>query len=494
KRRSPSGIRRGTSKEEKTPVSLNTIRQRVERALTEPGQELGRWARFARFHVELWRFCGRRLRENNVMAMSAALSFRTIFALIPTLVLAFLVARSLGALEDSQRSLRAFLKASGFAQIAVMHEPEGATSRPSEAAETQPARVINVADEIQKVVDRVHGKLTFARLGPVGGALLVWTAITLLTTIERSLNRIFAAPRSRPLVRRVLLYWAALTLGPIALAAASYVGRQAMETFQHTPGVSWLLVSVGWMGPVVAGIVVLAGLYMLLPNTSVPFRAALGGALAAVPVWLLAKWGFAVYVRHFVATGNLYGVLGLLPLFMLWLNLSWLILLFGAQLAYTATNLATMRLAERGESAALGPSDLLAASIAIAQPFAAGRGPAGFEQVTAALNLPHESVRWLIDHLTRDGIVCTVDARSEARYMLARPAERIPVLEILELGDPQRYSPETGGRDPEIARAIQGIRARTRSSLEGVTLADVLAARARDSQQGLTAPADTPHR
>ena len=463
------------------------MRQRIERALTEPGEELGRWARFVRFHIELWRFCAYRLRENNVMAMSAALSFRTIFAMIPTLVLAFLVARSLGALEDSHRSLRGFLEASGFAQIAVMHEPESATSRPAETSETQPAEVINVADEIQGMVDRVQGKLTFARLGPVGGALFVWTAITLLTTIERSLNRIFGAPRSRPLVRRVLLYWAALTLGPIALAAASYLGRQAIETFQRTPGVSWLLVSVGWMGPVVAGIVVLAASYMLLPNTSVPFRAAFGGALVAVPIWLLAKWGFAVYVRHFVATGNLYGVLGVLPLFMLWLNLSWLILLFGAQLAYTAANLATMRLAEHGEGTALGPSDLLAASVAIAQGFAAGQGPAAFDQIKAMLNLPHESVQWLIDHLTGSGIICTVDARSGAGYVLARPPERIPVLEILALGDPQQYSPESGGRDPEIARAIQGIRGRAQSSLEGVTLADVLAARAPDSQRRLTA-------
>jgi membrane protein len=458
-------------------VSSDRIRQRIERALSEPGKELGRWARFVRFQIELWRFCARRLRENNVMAMSAALSFRTIFALIPTLVLAFLVARSFGALEDSKQSLRTFLEASGFAQIAVLHEAENVASRPGAAPESQPAEVINVADEIQAVVDRVQGKLTFDRLGPVGGALFIWTALTLLTTIERSLNRIFGAPRSRALARRILLYWAAVTLGPIALAAATYLGRQAIETFQDTPGVSWLLVSIGWIGPVIAGIVVLAALYMLLPNTNVTFRAAFGGALVAVPIWLLAKWGFAVYVRQLVVKGNLYGVLGLLPLFMLWLNLSWLILLFGAQLAHTAANLSTMRLAERAEQTVLGPSDLLAASIAIAQPFGAGHGPVAFDRIAATLSLPHESVQWLLDRLAEAGVVCAVDAQAESRYVLTRPAERISALQILELGDPNEYSSESGQCDPELARAIQGIRTRTHSSLASVTLADVLAAR-----------------
>jgi len=87
------------------------------------------------------------------------------------------------------------------------------------------------------------------------------------------------------------------------------------------------------------GILLLAALYKLIPNTRVQYRSAFGGALVAVPLWLLAEWGFRMYVGRVVGRGSFYGALGLLPLFLFWVNLSWLIFLFGAQLAHSAVNL-----------------------------------------------------------------------------------------------------------------------------------------------------------
>ena len=163
---------------------MDRLREHMERILTDPGQELGRWARFVIFQIELWRFCARRLRENNVMAMSAALSFRTVFAMIPVLVLALLVLKTVGALEDSKRSLRNFLDASGFGQIAAAHQG-GPTADPDTAeSATQPVETVNLADRLEEIVTEVEGKLTFERIGPVGGVLFIWTALTLLTTLE----------------------------------------------------------------------------------------------------------------------------------------------------------------------------------------------------------------------------------------------------------------------------------------------------------------------
>src|SRR5262245_24608837 len=107
-------------------MSTDPINAQVRRLITQPGQELGRLARFVHFQVKLWRFCAARLHRNNLLAMAAALSFRTIFALIPTLVLAFLVAGALGVLEDSKGSLRSFLEASGFSQIAALPDANDA--------------------------------------------------------------------------------------------------------------------------------------------------------------------------------------------------------------------------------------------------------------------------------------------------------------------------------------------------------------------------------
>ncbi len=480
------------------------IRANVDRLLSSPGRELGRAARFLRFQLALWRFCARRLRENNVMAMSSALSFRTIFALIPLIVLAFLAAKSLGVLEDSKRSLRTFLDASGISQIVVSQGPDDAAAPPPDASDAAAAE-INVADKIEEIVTRVEGQLTFQRLGPVGGALFIWTALSLLTTVEQSLNRIFGAPRSRALGRRLLLYWSAATLAPVGLALTTLAGQSAIRAVAEAPAIAWLVNIVGRAGPVLVGVLLLAAVYKLLPNTTVRLRAALGGAITATLLWLLAKWGFSSYVERYVVRGNLYGVLGVIPLFMLWLNLSWLIFLFGAELAHTAANLGRMQLAELAEHIVLGPADALAAVLAVAEPYAAGRGFATLDELAARLTLPETSVRWLLDHLIAAGLVSEVrSARDDAphrrffrftldepepRYALTRPPQRILVREVRDLLDPREATPPAADsvalaradapraddRNGRIAAAVARVQGQTRDALGALTLSDLLA-------------------
>lgn len=412
--------------------------------------------------------------------MSAALSFRTIFALVPALVLAVLVLKSVGVLEDSKQTLRRFLEGSGFTQIAVIESEEG-------AAETGPdaEKIVNVADEIERIVGRVESKLTFRRVGPVGVVLLIWTALSLLTTMERSLNRIFGAHRARPLGRRLLLYWSVLTLGPLVVLAAAYSGRQVAHTFQAAPGVSWILAAAGWGGPVLVGILVLAAVYKLLPHTAVRYRAAVGGAVIVAPLWLTAKWGFAVYVTKLVGTGNLYGALGLLPLFLVWVNLSWLIFLFGAQLAHTAAHLSSLYAAERSEQAALDPSDLLAAAIAVAEPFVHGHGPAELNRIADRLHLPSESVQLLLEWLVSAKVVCSVGSGTDVAYVPARPPERIPLLELLGVEDARGDSPAARPYDRDISEMVADTWANARSALAAYTLADAIVIDERPQHSGL---------
>lgn len=458
-------------------------RKRLENFFETPDQTLSRWARLVGFQFALWRFCARRLREHDVMGMSAALCYRTIFTLIPVLVLALLVAKSLGTVEDSKQSLRKFLKASGFAEIAAVQDGEeavlagpeaiAAAAPESQAAESSPRKVINVADEIERIVTGVEGKLTFARIGPIGAVLLIWTAVGLLSSLERSLNRIFGAARSRSVARRLLLYWSVLTLGPITLAAASYLGQKAIDMFKLASGLPWLLVAVGWAGPIVVAVLVLAALYKLLPNTSVRWVSAIGGAAVATVLWLTAKWAFGLYVDRLVLNGNLYGVLGVLPLFLLWLYYSWLILLFGAELAHTAVNVEGMRRLELAERTVLGPSDVLAAAIAVAQPYEEGRGPVTLDEVAARLRLPGANVQTLLDRLAGAGLVCMTEDSAAPRYLPARPPAQIPMLALLDLGDPRAVH---GGHGPELAAAISYVQSHIRGGLTDSTLADALEA------------------
>lgn len=450
--------------------AMDKLRGRVERLLAAPGEKLGRWARFLRFQIDLWRFCARRLRANNAMAMSSALSFRTVFALVPVLVLVGLALKTGGALGQAKHRVREFIVERAFSHI-VQSGP--ASTQPASGAASQPGAV-NLADKIEDTITQAEKKLTFGTVGPVGVVVLIWSALTLLTTIERSLNRVFDAPRSRSLGRRLLLYWSAVTLGPIALATAIYLGGKLAEAFASAPGVSWLFGAAGWAGPVLIGILLLAALYKLMPNTHVSFRSAVGGAVVAVPVWLLAKWAFGLYVASLVGRPTVYGALGLLPLFLFWLNLSWLIFLFGAQLAHTAASLSRMQSAELAEGIMLGPWELLAAAVAVAQAYRNALGPTSFRDVREKLNLPSEAVRRILDRLAEEGVICPVDAHPGRAYVLARPAEKIPVLEFLGAGG-RRGEPPWQAYHDSVAQALKKLGGLTQDALGTVTLADLIA-------------------
>jgi membrane protein len=507
---------------------IKWCKDHMNRLLTSPVRELGRWGRLLRFQLRFWRQCAGRLWADNVTAMSAALSFRTIFALIPALVLGLLVLKSLGILDDGKQSLREVLNRAGFYQIAVV-QPQNQSSvetidMPSKAASPPPADssmphnsdmpavpaeesesheidvnfadfdAITVADEIERVVAEVERKLTVERLGPIGVALLIWTAVTLLMTIERSLNRIFGAARRRKIARSVILYWSVLTLGPLVLSVAILLSKRALAAVEHAPGSGWMLALSGWAGPPVVGVLVLASVYVLVPNTRVRFQSALSGALVAVPIWLLAKWAFSVYVTRFVGTGNLYGALGLLPLFMIWLNLSWLIFLFGAEIAHAAASMSAGSLDGPIEPVRLTARDHIAAVISVARHFADGRGPATLARIAADLNYPEETTLILLDRLESEKMISRIDEAEDASFLPARPAAAVDFAQILGLDDlPQTRSSTSETRfhhySAHLEQAVGMTIERSRSALNSFTLEDAL----KSTKNDLTAPAPEIH-
>ena len=472
---------------------IESVKQGVVGLLSSPGEELGRWGKFGKFQLQLWKFCAKRLRANNATAMSTSLCYRTIFAMVPVIVLAALVMKTTGQFEHYKASLTTFLESSGLSEIEVGPQAPGPTTQSAGGAATQPAastrsasstqptqpsKKINLAGQIQKLVDSVEKKVTLGAVGPIGIVLLVWSAVTMLTTIERSLNRIFGAQQSRSLVRRVMVYWTAVSLGPILMTAAALAGGAILEKMagkmEGTSVLSWLLVPIGWAGPIVMGVLLLAGLYKLMPNTRVPMKAALGGAAVAVPLWLVAKWGFSMYVGGLVGKGSIYGTMGLIPLFLIWLNFSWLIFLFGAEVAHTATNLSRMNLAEKAEKILLGPLELLGAAIVVCRRFVAAEAPASVTHVADAMRLPDISARKLLDRLMESGVLCQTEQFGRRVFTLARPAEAIAVREIIELPLGAGEATSSSG-DTAVAKAIDEARRRTGDAFGEMSLSEVSA-------------------
>jgi len=471
-------------------------RRRVKNLLVAPLAELGSWARLARGQIALWRYCVRRLRENNVMAMSSALSFRTIFALVPLVIVGFLVLKTLGVVEDSKRYLHDFLERSGLTEISY-EVPEGeedlgalspAPERPAgghapasgaPAQPGRPVRRITVAEKIESVVAYAESQLTLGRVGPVTAVLLVWTALTLLTTMERSLNRIFEAPRPRGFARRILLYWSALTLGPLVIVLAVRAGSSLVEAVRNIPVLAWTLGPVGWVAPFAVGVLFLASLYTLMPNTRVAFRRAVAGAVLAVPLWGLARWAFSLYVAR-VGSQSIYGALGLIPLFLMWLNLSWWIFLFGAQVAHAAASVGRLLEAEQERRRPLTPWDDLAAALALARLQAERGGPVSPRDVARALGCSETRAERLLRRLVKGGLV-VADGEALARCALAVPPDRLSVARVLSV----RCPPPEGSASTKapILEAVAEVRRRAEADLQRLTLAD-LAGRAAEAEGG----------
>jgi len=400
----------------------------------------------------------------------------TIFAMVPILVLGFLMLKSVGALEASRVQLRHLLVTSGFDQITIhreqQSEPEG---RPPPTDGTSDPTKIDVASEIEALVNRVEEKLTLGRIGPIGVVLLIWSAMTLVGTLERSLNRIFGVRQSRSFRRRMLFHWSAVTLGPLLMAAATYAGGRLGDLSTDLPVLSWLLMIVGWVGPIIVGMMFVAALYKLIPNAPVRTRAALGGALLAVPLWLIAKWAFAMYIQQLVTTGNIYGTIGLLPLFLVWLNFSWWIFLFGGQLAHAAANLEQLQSSDLAENIQLGPMDTLGIALAVAQDYANGKGPVGFNQLRGATALPGESIGTILDRLEDRGVLCLVGNGDSVAYVPSRPLGQISVLEVMGISElPMSATPEARF-DDAIADRVQHLLRQAQGALGSLSLADLLA-------------------
>ncbi len=173
-----------------------------------------------------------------------------------------------------------------------------------------------------------------SELGLAGFAVLSFTAVSLVLTIDRTLNDIWRVTVKRPLGQRVLIYWAALTLGPLVLGASLAITSYV------------LTVSRGWL-PEVGGGVNLALdavqfwlmafgvtlLYRFVPNTPVKWKHAFAGGLFVAVCLAVAKWGLGLYLSRIPTYSLIYGAFATLPILLLWIYVSWLIVLFGAVIA-----------------------------------------------------------------------------------------------------------------------------------------------------------------
>ena len=173
-----------------------------------------------------------------------------------------------------------------------------------------------------------------SKMTPVGIAVLVVFALLLISSIDHTLNHIWRVQKNRRLVVSFLIYLVVLILGPvligISLITSSYllslsgIGENELQSVRKL-----LLATLPYLSSFLSFLLI----YLLVPNTRVHFRSALSGALIAAILFELSKYAFALYFTHFPVYQAIYGVLAIIPLLFIWVFVSWVVILVGAQVA-----------------------------------------------------------------------------------------------------------------------------------------------------------------
>jgi len=368
----------------------------LKELLSTPTMQLGKASRFLVFQIKLWSHCARLLRKNRASQQAASLSYHTIFGIVPLAIVALLIFQSFPAYSDIAEKVKDFV----YEQInlSIIKYTTEDTEKP-----TMPTEYFdNIREDFFKGVNK--GSLTLFSV-----VIVIWVALALLSTIERAFNNIWHVGRGRSFIHRIINYWALLTLGPLLFGVGIYITTQyaALEQIQKT-----VLSNVA---PVVfsylVATVVFFLLYFVLPNTKVQAKAAIWGAVAAALVWSFAKWGFGMYVIELIPYQKVYGVLGLIPLTVLWIYLTWLIVLFGLQLTFTTQHLksldaADIAAAKRTEEYFIA-NDLTAINIVreIAAAFEANSAPVEAEVICSKLNIPAEFGEKILNHLVNSELI-----------------------------------------------------------------------------------------
>lgn len=415
------------------------------------------------------------LYRSRLPQMAAALAFRTLFAIIPMLVISVAAIGAFAEPDDVRSILYSALDSAGISDIMVPDagdeardpapgtEPPTDGSTPAASPDSEPVRLEAF---IAQLIERMLS-IPFGAIGAVGVLTLIYAAISMLIEIERAFNTIFRAQVGKSWGKRITQYWAIITLVPILLFTAFYVSEQFRGFGQ------------GLLGPAAGSVfsvaitsLLLLLAYTIIPNTRVHMRTAIVGAIVAAVFWELAKWGFRQYLDFSVSYAKLYGSMAVLPLFMLWVYLTWLIILFGLQVSYGLQHIELARQIDEqdAEKRLTDPAAVLGVLAIIAERFTRGK-TTGPGIIADELSLPHDVVGTILDKLTRAGVLHPVDGALDS-FTLARPAEHIALEELVaamsEITDSGQVSAGSW------TGAIQRVRQAQLDIIRGETVASLL--------------------
>ncbi len=274
----------------------------------EPLDSINLWGARVRDRARIGAFLSfvwRRFLDDRLFEAAGALSYTTVFALVPLSMVVFGVLSAFPVFDLWTASLKTYI----FANFVP-----GAASK--------------VQDYLSTFSENAN------KLTTTGAFVLVISLLVTLTSVEAIFNRIWRVPTARPKFGRFLVYWTVLTLGALVAATSLALSTRffALAIFETLPG-RWLEALMLQLAPMAIEMLAFAAIFKVVPHRTVKWRHALAGAALSVLLFEGVKFGLGAYLASFDSYQRIYGAIAFLPILMLWIYLGWTSILFGASLA-----------------------------------------------------------------------------------------------------------------------------------------------------------------
>ena len=368
--------------------------------------------------------------DNRGPLRAAALTYTTLLALVPLLAVMFSLSRSF--LAQSSAEVVPRLIDQMVEKVAPQLSILPANGQTNDVAAGHVVVSSEARRQTVEIIQSFLSNINAGTLGTLGTLALIMVAIQLLMTIEQTFNDIWGVEKGRSLLRKIIYYWAWLTLGPLVIVGAMTLTGTAefAHVFNRFGFLSRLFLQLApflvlWLG--------FAGMYGLMPNTRVRFHAALIGGIVAGTLWQLNSLLNAMYMSRVVSYSKLYGSLGIIPVFLIGLYFSWLIVLFGAQVSFAAQNSRSYFQERASRKLDQHSRDLLACRLllAVCQNFLTGKDPLTLTELADRLNAPSQACNRIAHRLVEGELLS--ELTDTGALQPARPPETITIADVLHL-------------------------------------------------------------
>ena len=436
--------------------------------------------------------------EDKCKFRASALTFYTLLSIVPVLAMIFGIAKGFGFEESVKAQIRASLQGQTTQIVQPVEqqdtdktaqEPDTATEEAKVDDEIQPGHEQRIVAE--KIIGFSESLLAETKGGFVAGigiVFLFWTVIKVLGNIENSFNDIWGVKKPRRFGRKFSDYLSMMLICPVMLVVSSSITiaissqiRETLDTYTFFQAIGPAVEVLLKLLPYCTLWILFSFVFVFMPNTKVQLRSGILAGVVAGTMLQIAQWALFSSIIVITKYNKVYGGFASLPLFFIWFQISWLIVLFGAELAFAHQNVDTYEFEQDCLRVSHSYKRLLSLLVMqlIIKNFTEEKQPLDETDISHKLEIPIRLIRQIIFELVESSIASEVISEEQEKVVSYQPGRDIDILTVKYIVDAleeRGYSDIPVIKSPELDKlsgCIQNISAAIQDSPENLLLKDI---------------------